>query len=117
MSSEVRILFPAFLSFCTIKHINKGDFQRIMTKTLGEISNGDIENGLEPLLKNVRTSPSKFSVRQAFINVLKANEVPLSKDEVISIYVGDDKDEYSKRINKFMLDKGYILSTHSYDKL
>ena len=87
-----------------------------MVKTLSEISNLDIEKGLEPLLNNARTSPSKFAVRQAFINVLKANEVPLSKEEAVSLYVGDDTDDYSKRINKFMFDKGYILATHSYNK-
>jgi hypothetical protein len=88
-----------------------------MSKTLSEISNADIEKGLKPLLNNASISPSKFSVRQAFINVLKTNEIPLSKEEAVSLYVGDDTDDYSKRINKFMLDKGYILSTHSYDKL
>jgi hypothetical protein len=87
-----------------------------MTKILSEITDADIEKGLEPLLRNARTSPSKFSVRQAFMDVLKAKEVPLSKEEAVSLYVGDDTDDYSKRINKFMLDKGYILSSHSYDR-
>ena len=106
MSSEVRILFPAFFSFCTIKHINKGDFYRVMAKTLGEISTEDIGKGLEPLLENNPPSVSKFSARQAFINVLKANEVPLSKEEAVSLYVGDDTDDYSKRINKFIHFRG-----------
>jgi hypothetical protein len=88
-----------------------------MVKTLTDISNEDIEKGLGPLLSNIRASPSRFAVRQAFINVLKANEVPLSKEEAISLYVGDDRDDYSKKIDKFMLDKGYILSSHSYNKL
>jgi hypothetical protein len=87
-----------------------------MTKILSEISNGDIKKGLEPLLNNARASPSKFAVRQAFINVLKANEVPLSKEEAYNIYVGDNQDIYSKRIDAIMTEHGYTLSGYTYDK-
>jgi hypothetical protein len=88
-----------------------------MTKVLSAISKGDIEKGLEPLFKNVRTSPSKFAVRQAFINVLKVNKIPLSKEEAVSLYVGDNQDMYSKRIDEIMTKHGYTLSGHTYDKL
>jgi hypothetical protein len=50
-------------------------------------------------------------------DLLEENGIRLSKEEAIMIHVGDDSDKYSKRINKIMFDKEYILSTHSYDKL
>ena len=88
-----------------------------MAKTLTDITDGEIEKALKPLLKTVHFSASKFSVRQTFIDLLKENGINLSNEERICLHIGDDSDEYSKRINKVMTKKGYLLSTHSYDKL
>jgi hypothetical protein len=87
-----------------------------MAKELSEITNKDIEESLTTLLKGTLSAVSKFSVRRRFIDLLIKNEVELSKEDQISLLVGDDSDDYSKKINKTMLDKGYILSTHSYSR-
>jgi hypothetical protein len=89
-----------------------------MEKELADITDEDIEKKLKPLLKNVRTSPSKFAVRYLYINLLKEKGIELSKEDVYKIHMGDNKDsEYIQRINKFMINKRFSPSTDSYDRL
>jgi tryptophanyl-tRNA synthetase len=86
-----------------------------MAKELSNITTEEIEEALKPLLKTY-SIVSKFSIRQKFIDILDERGIKLSKEEAIMIHVGDDSDNYSKKINKIMFDKGYILSTHSYSR-
>lgn len=89
-----------------------------MSKELEKITDKEIEEKLKPLLKNVRTSPSKFAVRYLYIDLLKEKGINLSREEAYIIHTGDNKDsKYIQEINKFMINKRYSPSTDSYDRL
>ncbi len=76
----------------------------------------NVRRELSGLLKEKPKTISRFAIRSKVLGILKETNYPLTVNNIVEFNVGDDSDDLSKKVNKIMIEKGYLPASDNYIK-